>query len=115
MEQEAKNKKGLKWYEWVGIVLGLFILFSFFIAVFFPSNGGGVQKQTAQMMEDIKAKVVEDAVNQYRIAERQGNKIQICVQAMQVSAAYLQAQNEASYNNWKEIEKMDCVRAGMPQ
>ena len=66
-------------------------------------------------MDDIRRKVAQDAVDQYQIAKRQGDKMQTCVQAMQVSAAYLQAQNEASYQNWKFIEKVDCRDAGLPQ
>jgi len=32
-----------------------------------------------------------------------------------VSAAYLQAKDEANYNKWKEIEKEDARAAGMPE
>ncbi len=95
----------------VGAVIGLIIVIGF-VWYFL---GGGLKKQTTKNMDDIYQKVADDAVNQYRIAERQGDKIQICVQAMQVSAAYLQAQNESSYQNWKDIEKTVCRQAGMPQ
>ena len=48
--------------------------------------------------------------------EKNKGKVQLNpVQAGLVSAAYLQAQNEASYQNWKDIQKMDCKNAGMPQ
>lgn len=43
-----------------------------------------------------------------------GSKIDLCVQAMQVSAAYLQAKNSVGYKKWKQIEKNDCKNAGMP-
>lgn len=67
-----------------------------------------------QQMSEIHDQVSEDAVAQYEIAKRQGDPIQICVQAGLVSAAYLQAQDEANYNRWKSIEDSDCARAGMP-
>lgn len=37
------------------------------------------------------------------------------VKAGFVSAAYLQAQDEPNYQNWKNIEKADCEKAGIPQ
>jgi hypothetical protein len=55
--------------------------------------GGGTEKRAAK---DIENKVASDAVEQYRIAERQGDKMQICVQAGLVSAAYLQAKDEVN-------------------
>lgn len=64
-------------------------------------------------LDDIKKQVADDAVNQYNIAKRQGDKIQICVQAGIVSAAYLQAEDEINYNKWKAVEKSDCTNAGM--
>lgn len=65
-------------------------------------------------MDNIYTQVADDAVAQYEIAKRQGDPIQTCVQAGMVSAAYLQAQDESSYNKWKAIEKADCAQAGMP-
>ncbi len=64
-------------------------------------------------MSYIENQVAEDAVKQYEIAKKQGDKIQICVQAGLASAAYLQAQNETKYNEWKDIEKKDCRAAGL--
>lgn len=58
--------------------------------------GGGTEKRAATTMQDIENKVASDAVEQYRIAERQGDKMQICVQAGLVSAAYLQAKDEVN-------------------
>jgi len=36
------------------------------------------------------------------------------VQASLVAAAFLQAEDEANYKKWKEIEKQEGRRAGMP-
>lgn len=64
-------------------------------------------------MDDIHSKVSDDMVAQYDIAKKQGDAMQTCVQAGMVSAAYLQAQDEAKYNEWKAIEKTDCKAAGI--
>lgn len=47
-------------------------------------------------MSDIENKAT-DAVTQYEIAKRQGDKMQICVQAGFVTAAFLQAKDEKNY------------------
>jgi len=65
-------------------------------------------------VEDIYNQVALDAVDQYEIAKRQGDKISICVQAGLVSASYLQAKDEPNYIKWKKIESNDCRRAGLP-
>ncbi|PKA10000.1 hypothetical protein [Leptospira harrisiae] len=72
-------------------------------------------KLVENQMADIENKVAEDSVEQYNIAKRQGDKIQICVQAGMVSAAYLQAKNETKYSEWKSIESKDCKAAGLNQ
>ncbi len=71
-------------------------------------------KDAANSMGDLMASVARDAVNQYRIAQREGDPIQTCVQAGLVSAAYLQAQDEPNYVHWKDVQRTDCARAGMP-
>ncbi len=65
-------------------------------------------------LEEVQNEVAQDAVEQYNIAKREGDKIQVCVQAGLVSAAYLQAKDEANYQKWKAIQKADCRAAGMP-
>jgi hypothetical protein len=59
-------------------------------------------------------KVADDVVKQYEITKRSGTKIDVCVHAGLVSAAYLQAKDEDRYRQWKQIEKADCAAAGMP-
>lgn len=76
--------------------------------------GGGIQGEAQRNLSQIEDQVAVDAVKQYQIAERQGDRMQICVQAGLVAAAYLQAKNEASYNQWKKIQAADCKRAGLP-
>lgn len=61
----------------------------------------------------IHDKVATDAVAQYEIAKRQGDRIQTCVSAGLVSAAFLQAKNEPKFTEWKATEKADCAAAGL--
>jgi hypothetical protein len=82
---------------------GLFRIGFYPSAIFYPA------------MHEIKDQVATDAVRQYQIADRQGDKIQICVQAGLVSAAYLQADDEAAFDHWKKIEHADCAAAGIPR
>ncbi|WP_157817635.1 zinc-ribbon domain-containing protein [Candidatus Thiodictyon syntrophicum] len=92
-------------------VVGL-IVFGGLLWFFF---GGGLEKQAAKDLKQIESQVAWDQVTQYNIAKRQGDPIQICVQAGMVSAAYLQANDSFNYNQWKATEKSDCRAAGMPQ
>ena len=96
----------------VAFIVGLFVIGG---VIRVSLNSGSAQEQTNTVLEDIRNQVATDAVKQYEIANRQGDKMQICVQAGFVSAAYLQAQNESSYRNWKDIQEMDCKRAGLSQ
>lgn len=82
----------------------------------YTSIGGNVgDKLVAQQIANVEAEVAADAVKEYEIAKRQGDAMQICVQAGFVSAAYLQAKNESHYQQWKATEKGDCKRAGVLQ
>jgi ssDNA-binding Zn-finger/Zn-ribbon topoisomerase 1 len=67
------------------------------------------------LLSHAKDQVVEQAVEEYEIAQRSGDPIQACVHAGMVSAAYLQAQKEAKYQEWLGIQKRDCGAAGMPE
>jgi hypothetical protein len=62
----------------------------------------------------IENKVADDAVKEYEIAKRSGTKMDVCVHASLVAAAYLQAKDEAKYREWKATEKADCAVAGLP-
>lgn len=73
----------------------------------------GCDAATDMQMDKVHNKVADDMVAQYDIAKKQGDAMQTCVQAGMVSAAYLQAQDEAKYNEWKAIEKTDCKAAGI--
>lgn len=65
-------------------------------------------------MKRIEKAVADDQVKQYDIAKRNGDKMQACVQAGFVKAAFLQAKDEGNYKKWMATEKTDCAAAGMP-
>ena len=77
--------------------------------------GGGWDNMTKSTLSGIHDQVAQDAVAQYNIAAAQGDKMQKCVQAGLVSAAYLQAQDTSNYNMWKSLEDADCRVAGLPR
>jgi hypothetical protein len=70
---------------------------------------------TEKRMNEVAQQVAADAVAQYELAKRGPDKIQTCVQAGIVAAAYLQAKDESSYNAWKNKEREDCAQAGIPK
>jgi len=92
-----------------GAVIGLVLVGAYGWYYF----GGGLESQANQTMQDIQNKVAADAVAQYGIAKRNGSGIDVCVQAGLVAAAYLQAQDEPNYQQWKQTEKADCAKAGI--
>ena len=71
-----------------------------------------IQAATKQV-DSIAKQVANDQEQQYDIARRQGDKMQICVQAGMVAAAHLQAKDSSSYNRWKKKESSDCEAAGI--
>jgi hypothetical protein len=97
---------------------GIAFVFGFYV---FKPHGDktyfeqSVHRQAEQDMAEISRQVADDAERQYNIARNHGNEMDICVQAMSVSAAFLQAKDDASYAKWKRIEKADCGRAGLQQ
>lgn len=66
-------------------------------------------------MNAITDKVARDSVAQYELTQKGGDKVEICVRAGMVAAAYNQAKDEANYLLWKQKERNDCSDAGMPQ
>jgi hypothetical protein len=64
-------------------------------------------------IQQVSSQVAQEAVKQYYIAKRNGDPTDVCVEAGMVVAAYLQAQDEDSYHQWKENQRGDCVRQGL--
>lgn len=71
-------------------------------------------RQVEKQMAKIHDQVAKDAVEQYEMAKRSGDKMQTCVQAGLVKAAYLQAKDEPAFQKWTATEKADCKAAGVP-
>ena len=107
-----EHKSGV--VRWGGAFVGSLVLLAVIMA-----GGPGELAQQAQddyvrdEMQRIENQVAQDAIQQYEIAKRGEDKIQTCTMAGMVSAAWLQAKNEAQYNKWKAIEKEDCKAAGL--
>jgi len=105
-----KEKTGLS----IRYVLLAIIIIPFFVII---GNSAGyadyISGGSDDLMQSIEREVATDSVREYRIAKRQGDKMQICVQAGMVSAAFLQANDEVNYRKWKGVEETDCSRAGL--
>lgn len=69
----------------------------------------------AHQLQETHDKVARDAVDQYNIAARSGTTMDRCVQAGLVAAAFLQAQDQSNYAQWKSTEQSDCAAAGVPR
>ncbi|WP_183560657.1 hypothetical protein [Mucilaginibacter sp. SP1R1] len=95
MENETPKKNNTAKVV-ISIILSIIIIWFIF--------GGGEVKLASQQLNEIQNKVAQDAVDQYEIAKRQGDKMQIYTQASLVAAAYLQAKDEPNYNKWKLIQ-----------
>ena len=77
------------------------------------ANMEEIHEQGGASLEKIHKQVAFDAVKQYEITERNGSAMDRYVQASLVAAAYLQANDEAMYKIWKDIERMDGLEAGI--
>jgi hypothetical protein len=102
-------------YVLIGLIVGVGLIWWLSGSWRFSGGGLGLEPHAVKEMQRIENQVAADAINQYGIAKRQGDPIQICKQAGLVSAAYLQAKDEPNYQRWEKIEKDDCSRAGMPR
>ncbi len=101
----------LKRYKMIGtagvIVIPVMIILIATIGI--SSSKTGI----SDMLPSIENYVAQDAIKQYEIAKRQGDKVQIYVSAGLVSAAFLQAKDEENYIKWKAIEKEAGKAAGI--
>jgi hypothetical protein len=72
-----------------------------------------VDKQAQKEMAVIERRAVDDQIEQYMIAQRAKDKMQMCVQAGFIAAMHMQAKNEKAWNEWRVIEKRDCRRVNV--
>lgn len=84
--------------------IGIIIIIAVVLFIGYKYYQGQQPEQEYRVMQ-IHNAVVNDAIEQYNIAKRQGDKTQIAVQAQLVASAYLQAHDEAHYDEWKKIAK----------
>jgi hypothetical protein len=123
--KEHPNKaNSVNRHGWLAWLLGIVVWGGIWFLQQHGADGGAdaglpaaafASPRARRSMDDIYAKVANDAVERYEMAKRQGDPIQTCVQAMGVSAAWLQAKNEARYQAAKATESADCAHAGMPR
>jgi hypothetical protein len=76
----------------------------------YSSHNSSTSTRASSFMDDVREKVIKDAEREYQIASASGTRIDRCVQAGMVAAAYLQAHNQPSYQSWKMREEADCQR-----
>jgi hypothetical protein len=96
-------------------ILGALLSLGAFAYMGYMFYGGGVQKEATESMRSIEQQVATDSEAQYNITKQSGTAIDRCVHAGMTAAAYLQANDQSSYANWKEVERRDCDAAGMPR
>lgn len=125
----APVRKGISILRVAGLaVAGLFTLVAFtaFLAISGkPATGEGastvnpvermMDDATAAQMNKINNQVTADQVAQYEMVKRAGDKMQTCVHAGMVEAAYIQAKDDANFQKWTAIKKTDCAAAGLPE
>jgi hypothetical protein len=74
-----------------------------------------INREAGVEMARIERQVVNDQIEQLKITVKHGSPMDICVQAGMVTAALLQAKDEAGYAEWKKLERKACKAAGLPQ
>jgi hypothetical protein len=72
-----------------------------------------VRTEIEPYKQDLEQQMIEEALQQYAIVKRSGDKMEICMRAGVIEQSYLQAHDEKNYNAWKKIKKQDCRRAGV--
>lgn len=80
----------------------------FLIALAIPSP-----EETNKAVDDLYQNVATDFVAQYELTKQHGSRVDRCLAAKQVAAAYLQAKSTAPYAEWKTIEGEECEEAGL--
>lgn len=57
--------------------------------------------------------VASDTIKQYEMAKRAGSRVEVCVHAGLVKAAFLSGHDQENYEKWSAIERSECQRAGL--
>lgn len=76
-------------------------------------SSGDFESQIKTEMNKIENQAAQDAIWQYKIAKRNGSGMDAYVQSGLVAAAFLEAEDEANYKKWKELEKEEAKNTGI--
>ncbi|OGG60186.1 hypothetical protein A3C89_02240 [Candidatus Kaiserbacteria bacterium RIFCSPHIGHO2_02_FULL_50_50] len=85
-------------------LLGVAFLIFISIAVYRPSETARIDGTKTPLY----AGVVQDAIDQYEMAYKNGDFVRACVQAKIVTQLLLQAKDETAYNAWRAKEEKTC-------
>ncbi len=73
-----------------------------------------VERDTNAFIQSIEQETIADAINEYEITKRNGSAMDAYIRAGIVAELYLQANDEANYVKWKNVEKQEAFRADVP-
>jgi hypothetical protein len=93
----------------------IFTGFIIMVIIILISFGGRdfMSTMLSNSIDSIELEVANEAIDQYDIAKRNGDKLQAYLQAGIISAAFLQAKDEENYKKWKNIEKQEAKNVGI--
>jgi hypothetical protein len=91
----------------IGAILGVALLLS--------NPKGETAKAGWQRPAQTNNPVATDAAEQYKIAERAGDRIRMRLQASRCASAYLQAKDEKNYQKWLNIQREAEEELGLLQ
>lgn len=109
IEREVPLSKGLEVLK--AVLVLIWLLSSIFFVAIAIVAGSSVKPTTGLL--NIQNQVASDMERQFDLALKGQDPIEICVKAGMVVQAHSQANNEAKYLSWKEIEKKACQLAGI--
>lgn len=72
-----------------------------------------VARQERELEIETNAKVIADAIVEYSIVKKRGDKTEMCLRAGVVAEGMLHARLVEQYDEWKKIQKTDCRAAGI--
>jgi len=76
--------------------------------------GGGRDQQLRDARTAAAERAASDAIAEYKLAKRDGHKVDTCLSAGKVAEAFLRASDEAQHKTWKRAEERDCKTIGFP-
>lgn len=79
----------------------------------FTSCSEMINEQAKEDLQNIQTQVANDFEDQYKIAVKGGDKMEIYTSAQLVAEGYKQAKDEANYLKWKAIADKHKAEAGL--